>query len=314
MFLSNAFHILQEQAFMTATGTSVEKMAAIQQQMGMTQAAVTQTMTEFKDIQHLRLVQSQVLALFEQKMTGLLNAMVAIRKHVQETLSHDTSGAMELADSHISQQNETLLALQNSYAAMASITPTSTGSKPTTQREISGYDQFNRAGVNFVRTYPTYFPDLFTHLFLLLLFFFKKIGLYLLSFLFFFLLQVAVAIRGNSICSGKKVGNKRPLPEYCQNNASLNNMGFTEEEWGGTTRSWEDEQRYRLITLFFGSESIRAQKHTISVFLRQTLDASNQPTFLPEHITFIISLLDATHEKLIELYKSGTFTPIRICK
>ena len=81
-------------------------------------------------------------------------------------------------------------------------------------------------------------------------------------------------------------------------------MKFTEEEWGGTTRSWDDEQRYRLITLFVGSESIRAQKYAISVFLRQTLLDSN--AFQPEHITFIISLLDATHEKLIELYNNGT--------
>jgi hypothetical protein len=117
---------------------------------------------------------------------------------------------------------------------------------------------------------------------------------------------MVVSVRGSSEFTGRKVNGKRPLPEWCRPNAALNNMQVTEAEWGGTTRNWSDEVYYRFLSLFFGSLKTREKKHDVANFLRQEMQASTKPTFLPEHITFVVGLLDVSMAQLLAIYDFGT--------
>jgi hypothetical protein len=114
-----------------------------------------------------------------------------------------------------------------------------------------------------------------------------------------------VIVRGSKF-SGKKEKNKRPLPAWGQPNQALNNMQVTAVEWGGGSRDWHNELYYRLLVLFFGSPIIRGQKYDVAIFLREKLNSSTTPSFLPEHVHFLVGLLDVPLAQLLDIYNFGT--------
>ena len=112
--------------------------------------------------------------------------------------------------------------------------------------------------------------------------------------------QVCVKLRKSSDLFGKKpASGVRPHPPFLDKQPVLNNMEVTHQEVEVKTRDWKQNVCYRFIILCLCSKPARANKHTIISLL-------TDPQILPEQTTFLLELLEASPDKLLQLVDAGS--------
>ncbi len=113
--------------------------------------------------------------------------------------------------------------------------------------------------------------------------------------------QICVLLRKLPALFGKKpASGLREHPAFLEKHSNLPNMTVTRQDVAQKTRDWENTIYYKFILMCLASVEARSNKLAV-------IQALTHTDILPQQTAFLRELLDATPDKLLEVFAFGTF-------